>query len=125
MKEIIKTKNAPKAIGPFSQAVKSGGLLFVSGQTPFKADGKGIISDNIEDQTRQCLNNIKEILKAADSSLGHVVKTTVFTTNLGQFDRINEVYKEFFTEDLPARVCVEVSRLPGDAKIEIEVIAVI
>jgi len=125
MKEIIKTSKAPEAIGPYSQAVKENGLVFVSGQIPYQPDTMTLISEDIEEQTRQSLENIKEVLKAADLSLNQVVKTTIFTTDLDQFDRINRVYGEFFPENPPARACVEVSRLPGDVKVEIEAVAVV
>jgi 2-iminobutanoate/2-iminopropanoate deaminase len=125
MKEIIKTPKAPEAIGPYSQAVKENGLVFVSGQIPYQPDTMTLISEDIEEQTRQSLENIKEVLKAADLSLNQVVKTTIFTTDLDQFDRINRVYGEFFPENPPARACVEVSRLPGNVKVEIEAVAVV
>jgi 2-iminobutanoate/2-iminopropanoate deaminase len=125
MKEIIKTPKAPEAIGPYSQAVKENGLVFVSGQIPYQPDTMTLISEDIEEQTRQSLENIREVLKAADLSLNQVVKTTIFTTDLDQFDRINRVYGEFFPENPPARACVEVSRLPGNVKVEIEAVAVV
>jgi 2-iminobutanoate/2-iminopropanoate deaminase len=125
MKEIIKTPKAPEAIGPYSQAVKENGLVFVSGQIPYQPDTMTLISEDIEEQTRQSLENIREVLKAADLSLNQVVKTTIFTTDLDQFDRINKIYGEFFPENPPARACVEVSRLPGNVKVEIEAVAVV
>lgn len=125
IKEIIKTGKAPGAIGPYSQAVKTDDLIFVSGQIPFTAENRELISDNIEEQTRQVLKNIKEILEAAGVSLSRVVKTTIFTRDLDQFDAVNEIYAEFFKEEYPARTFVEVSRLPRNAKIEIEAIAML
>jgi 2-iminobutanoate/2-iminopropanoate deaminase len=123
-REIIKTKNAPEAIGPYSQAVKSGNLLFVSGQVPVNpATGK--ISEDFKGQTRQSLDNLKAILLAAGTDLSRVLKTTVFLQNLDDFSTMNEIYQEYFTKEPPARSTIEVSRIPRGASIEIEAIAVI
>lgn len=123
MKEIIKTDSAPAAIGPYSQAVKTGNLLFVSGQIALDPETMELVSDDVQEQTRQALKNIKAVLEAAGSGLDKVVKATVFISDMDEFGRVNEVYAEFFKEDPPARACVEVSRLPKDVKVEIEVIA--
>lgn len=118
----INTEKSPQAIGPYSQGIISGNLIFVSGQIPLDADGK-LVSDDIQEQTRQCLRNISHILEEAGSSLEKVIKTTIYLVDMDDFARVNEVYAGFFTEPYPARSCVEVSSLPRDVKIEIEVIA--
>lgn len=118
----IKTKNAPSAIGPYSQAIKVGNLIITSGQIPFTAEGK-LVSDDIKDQTRQSLTNIKKILEEAGLSMDKIVKCTLFIQDMNEMAAINEVYQEFFTEPYPARSAVEVARLPKDVKIEIEAIA--
>ena len=124
VKEVISTKNAPGAIGPYSQAIKKDKYIFVSGQLPVNPQ-TGEMAEDIKEQTKQSLNNVKEILEAAGSSLEDVVKTTVFLKDLSNFTKVNEVYGEFFTENYPARCCVEVSKLPKDAGVEIEVIAIL
>jgi len=118
----INTEKSPQAIGPYSQGIISGNLIFVSGQIPLDAKGE-LVSNDIQEQTRQCLKNISHILKEAGSSLAKVVKATIYITDMEDFPRVNEVYAGFFTEPYPARSCVEVSRLPRDVKVEIEVIA--
>ncbi|NLJ84140.1 MAG: RidA family protein [Halanaerobiaceae bacterium] len=118
----INTEKSPQAIGPYSQGIISGNLIFVSGQIPLDAKGE-LVSNDIQEQTRQCLENISHILKEAGSSLAKVVKATIYITDMEDFPRVNEVYAGFFTEPYPARSCVEVSRLPRDVKVEIEVIA--
>ncbi|PNR90745.1 endoribonuclease L-PSP [Petrotoga sp. HWH.PT.55.6.1] len=118
----IKTKNAPSAIGPYSQAIKIGNLIITSGQIPFTAEGK-LVSDDIKDQTRQSLTNIKKILEETGLSMDKIVKCTLFIQDMNEMAAINEVYQEFFTEPYPARSAVEVARLPKDVKIEIEAIA--
>jgi 2-iminobutanoate/2-iminopropanoate deaminase len=123
-REIIKTDKAPEAIGPYSQAVKYGNLLFVSGQVPFnRAAGK--ISGGIEEQTRQSLENLKAILTASGTSLNNVLKTTVFLKNMDNFNAMNGVYKEYFPNDPPARSTIEVARIPRDSMVEIEAIAAV
>lgn len=123
-KEIIATKNAPAAIGPYSQAVRVGGMLFISGELGIDpANGK--LLKGFEEQTEQALENLKAILEAAGSSLDKVVKTTVFLKNMDNFDSMNRIYEKYFPKDCPARCCVEVSKLPKDAEIEIEVIATV
>jgi len=119
-----KFKKSPAAIGPYSQAIKIDNLIFTSGQIPFTAEGK-LVSDDVEEQTRQSLNNIKNILEEAGTDLDNVVKCTVFISNMDEFGLVNKVYQEFFSEPYPARSTVEVARLPKDVKVEIEAIAVI
>ncbi len=121
-KEIIKTEKAPKAVGPYSQAVKIGNFLFISGQLPINPS-TGEIKGDIKIQTRQTLENIKSILSSADMSLQDIVKTTVFLQDLNDFNSMNEVFQEYFANDPPARACVEVSKIPKGALIEIESIA--
>lgn len=122
MKEIIETIKAPAAIGPYSQAVKAGGFVFVSGQLPVNA-AKGEAPEGIEAQTKQCLDNIKAVLRSADLDMNHIVKTTIFLKDMGKFVQMNEVYASYFNSECPARSTVEVSRLPKDMMIEIEAIA--
>ena len=122
-KETVFTNKAPEAIGPYSQAIKIGSLVFTSGQIPLDPVTGKLISDDIIDQTSQVLKNLEEVLKAAGSSLQKVIKTTIFIQNMEDFGLINEVYGRFFAENPPARSTVEVSRLPKDVKIEIEAIA--
>lgn len=124
-KEIINTSNAPSAIGPYSQGVKVGNMLFVSGQIPVDPINNEI-PKTIEEQTKQSLENVKAILKEARIDLNSVVKTTVFLTDLNDFVKMNEVYAKYFDGEIkPARAAVEVSRLPKDVKVEIEAIAII
>lgn len=124
MNEIIATTNAPGAIGPYSQAVKTaGGMLFVSGQIPLVPATGVVVEGGIVEQTTQVLENLKAIVTAAGYTLSDVVKTTVYITNMGDFGKVNEIYGKYFTENCPARVCVEVSKLPKDVLVEIDVIA--
>ena len=123
-KEVIFTEKAPKAIGPYSQAIKSGNLLFISGQVPVNPT-TGELTGDIKVQTRQVLENLKSILVAAGASTADVVKTTVFLKNLDDFNVINKIYNEYFFKDAPARSTIEVLRIPRGALIEIEAIAVI
>ena len=123
MKQIIATENAPKAVGPYSQAVEVNGTLYISGQIPVvPADGS--VPEKIEDQTRQSLKNIGAILEAAGMTYDNVVKTTVLLDDIANFAAANAVYAEFFTGDKPARACFQVAALPMGVKIEIEAIAV-
>lgn len=124
MKKIINTTKAPGAIGPYSQAVEVNGTLYVSGQIPFVPETMTIISDDVKEQTRQSLENIKAILEETGYTLKDVVKAGVFIKDMNDFVAINEVYAEYLGEVKPARACVEVARLPRDAKVEIEVIAI-
>jgi 2-iminobutanoate/2-iminopropanoate deaminase len=123
-KIIINTKNAPKAIGPYSQAIIVGNLLFTSGQIPIDPVTGKIVDDNVKNATNQCLKNIGEILVEAKSSFDKVIKTTVFIKNMKDFSDVNEVYASYFKDKEPARSCVEV-KLPKDALVEIEVIAIV
>ena len=118
----VQTEKAPQAIGPYSQAIETGDMIFTSGQIPLTPDGK-LVEGGIEAQTRQVLENVKAVLHAAKSGLEHVVKTTIFLQDMNQFQIVNEIYGEYFSEHQPARSCVEVSCLPKDVLIEIEVIA--
>ncbi len=124
MNKVISTKRAPQAIGPYSQAIQAaGGLIFVSGQIPLVPETGEIVAGGIEAQATQVLNNLQAILEAAGSKLENVVKTTVYIKNIGDFAAVNAIYAKYFTENCPARVCVEVSNLPKAALIEIDVIA--
>ncbi|HZX49372.1 MAG TPA: RidA family protein [Nitrospirota bacterium] len=123
VKKTLSTKKAPAAIGPYSQAVRFGKFLFISGQIPINPDTNETVKGSIEDQTTQVISNIKAILESAGMDLGDVVKTTLFLKSLEDFDKVNNVYKIYFKDNPPARSTVEVSRLPKDADIEIEAIA--
>lgn len=120
MKE-IKTNNAPQAIGPYSQAIQCGNLLFTSGQIPIIPE-TGELAEGLEAQAHQVFKNIKNLIEAAGSSIDNVVKTTVFIKDMNDFAKINEIYAEYFTEPYPARSCVEVARLPKDVSLEVETI---
>lgn len=124
MKKIINTTKAPSAIGPYSQAVEVNGTLYVSGQIPFVPETMTVVSDDVKEQTRQSLENVKAILEEAGYTLNDVVKAGVFIKDMNDFAAINEVYSEYLGDVKPARACVEVARLPRDVKVEIEVIAV-
>ena len=124
MKKIISTSEAPGAIGPYSQAIRSGSFLFCSGQIPLDPTSGQIVPGDIATQTRRVLDNIAAILRAEDLTFDHVVKTTIFLTNLGDFQTVNEIYGSYFKHDPPARSTVEVSALPKGVNVEIEVIAV-
>ncbi|KQL44800.1 hypothetical protein AN963_25920 [Brevibacillus choshinensis] len=123
MMKVISTDNAPKAIGPYSQAVRVDDFLFLSGQIPIIPETNEMVEDNIILQTQQVLKNMKAILEAENFSLEHIVKTTVFIKDLNHFSAMNEEYSRFMGDHRPARSTVEVNRLPKDALIEIEVIA--
>jgi 2-iminobutanoate/2-iminopropanoate deaminase len=127
MKEIIRTADAPAAVGPYSQAVKSTcvSMIFCSGQIALDPKSGGIVGKTSAQQAEQVLKNLKAVLAAAGAELRSVVKTTVYLANMDDFAAVNEVYARFFTSDLPARVAVEVSRLPKDVKVEIDAIAVV
>ena len=124
MKQVIQTNNAPQAIGPYSQAILANDTLYVSGQIPVIPATGAIVSDNVEDQARQVMENVKAVVEAAGLTLDNVVKTSVFIKNMDDFAKINAVYSEYFKENCPARACVEVARLPKDVLIEMEAIAV-
>ncbi len=122
-KTVISTAAAPAAIGPYSQAIRTADLLFVSGQIPLDPATGQLLAGDVRLQTRQVLKNLAAILEAGGSSLSRVVKTTVYLRDLGEFAAMNEVYAEFFGEQPPARATVQVARLPRDAAVEIEVVA--
>lgn len=119
----VATEQAPKAIGPYAQAVKVNGLVYTSGQIPLQTDGE-IAGTTIEEQTNQVFENLKAVLAEANSSLTQVVKATVFIKDMNEFGALNEVYAKHFGDHTPARSTVEVARLPKDVKVEIEVVAV-
>ncbi len=121
-KKAIKTSKAPGAVGPYSQGIRAGDLIFVSGQLPANAEGVLII-DDIAAATRHSLENVHAVLSAAGAQMNDVVKATVFLTDMGDFSAMNKVYGEFFSDPFPARACIEVAALPKGAKVEIEVIA--
>ena len=123
MRQVIATDTAPKAIGPYSQAIRSAGLLFLAGQIPLDPASMQLVEGDIAKQTERVLENIKAILTAAGSSLDRVVKTTVFLKDMNEFAAMNEVYGRYFPQNAPARSTVEAARLPRDARIEVEVIA--
>jgi 2-iminobutanoate/2-iminopropanoate deaminase len=124
MKKIISTSEAPGAIGPYSQAMRTGSFLFCSGQIPLDPKSGQIVSGDIAAQTRRVMDNVAGILKAEGLTFDSVVKTTIFLTNLGDFQTVNEVYGSYFKQDPPARSTVQVSALPKGANVEIEVIAI-
>ena len=123
MKDIIQTKDAPAAIGPYSQAVRAGEFLFASGQIPLDPQTGQFVAGGVAEQTEQVLRNLQAVLAAASLSLAQVVKTTVFLADMEDFTAMNEVYGRYFTEQPPARATVQAARLPRDARVEIEVIA--
>ena len=122
-KQVIKTDNAPEAIGPYSQGIIVGDFVYTSGQIPINPK-TGIMETDIKLATKQSIENIKEILEEVGTSLENVIKTTIFLKDLNDFNVVNEVYATYFNENNPARSCVEVARLPKDAVIEIEAIAI-
>jgi 2-iminobutanoate/2-iminopropanoate deaminase len=125
VREAVSTALAPKAIGPYSQGIKAGSLLFVSGQVPLDPATGQIVGGDIAAQTHRVFQNIGEILKAGGDSFDQVVRTTVFLADMDDFAAMNEVYATYFTSPAPARATVQVSRLPKDARVEIDVIAAI
>ena len=122
--EIISTELAPKALGPYSQAIRAGGFIFCSGQIPIDPAVNAVTATTIEAQTRQAITNLRNVLEAAGSGLDKVVKTTVFISDMNNFAALNAVYAELFGDAKPARSCVEVARLPKDVMVEIEAVAV-
>ena len=124
-KEIISTENAPQAIGPYSQAVKAGNLMFISGQIPLDPETGDLASQSIEDQAKQVLENVKSICEAAGCSLDDIVKISIFLTDLSNFAVVNDMMKEYFSKPYPARATVEVSGLPLGVNVEIEAIVLI
>ena len=125
MKEIISTEKAPGAIGPYSQAIKAGGMVFCSGQIPLDPATGEFVSDDVAEQTHQVFRNLTAVLEAAGTDLNGVVKTTVFLADMNDFAAMNAVYGEYFVDNKPARATVQAARLPRDAKVEIECIAVV
>jgi len=125
MKEVVTTDRGPKPIGPYSQAVKANGFLFLSGQVALDPKTGEITGNDIRQQTERVLENVKGILEAAASNLHHVVKTTVFLKDMNEFPAMNEIYARYFTAAPPARSTVQVARLPKDALVEIEVVAAV
>ncbi|WP_202903562.1 RidA family protein [Neofamilia massiliensis] len=121
--KILHTDKAPAAVGPYCQAVQVGDMIFTSGQLAIDPANGNLINDDIEKATRRSLDNVKAILEEAGSSLEKVVKTTIFLDDMDNFARVNEVYGEYFSDHKPARSCIQVARLPKDAIVEIEVIA--
>ena len=124
-RSVVSTNKAPSAIGPYSQAVKTDSMVYVSGQLAFDPATGELITDDIKTETRQAMRNLKTILEAAGSSLEKVVKTTLFIKNMDDFPLVNEVYGEFFSDNYPARACVEVARLPRDANFEVEAVSLL
>jgi len=120
MKKIISSQKAPAAIGPYSQAVKAGNLVYTSGMLPIDPSSGQIVEGDIKAQTEQVLKNLLEVFKASGACANDVIKTTVYLKDMNDFAQMNEVYKKYFTENFPARTCVEVARLPKDALVEIE-----
>ena len=125
MIDVVSTENAPGAIGPYSQAIKTNGLVFCSGQIPIDPSTGEFVSTEVSEQTEQVLKNLSEVLLAAGTSLAKVVKTTVFLADMGDFAEMNEVYGRYFSDNKPARATVQAARLPKDARVEIDCIAVI
>jgi 2-iminobutanoate/2-iminopropanoate deaminase len=123
MIETVSTGNAPKALGPYSQALKAGGFVWCSGQIPVNPATNTVEAVTVEEQTRQAITNLASVLDAAGSSLSQVVKTTVYLKDMNDFAAVNGVYADLFGEVKPARSCVEVSRLPKDVKVEIDCVA--
>ncbi len=123
MKRIISTTMAPAAVGPYSQAVEKNGCLFISGQIPLKPGSSEIEIESVSEQTKQVLDNLKNILEAANYTIEDVVKTTCYLTDMATFNEMNQVYAQYFSNNTPARATVEVGKLPKGARIEIEAIA--
>jgi len=121
--KVLNTEKAPAAVGPYSQGMQAGNFIYISGQLPLDAETKEMVKENIELATRKSLENCKAIVEAAGATLNDVVKVEIFIKDMNEFAAMNGVYSEFFTDHKPARACVEVARLPLDAKIEIQMIA--
>lgn len=122
-KESIHTEKAPAAVGPYSQGIKAGNLVFVSGQMPVNSKTGEVVEGDVTEKAKKCMENVLAILAEAGMTADNIVKATIFLTDLGDFGRVNEVYASYFKDSYPARSCVEVSRLPKDVSVEIEVIA--
>ena len=125
MKQIISTDRAPRAIGPYSQAVRAGNLVFASGQIPIDPATGEFVAGGIAEQTEQVMRNLRAVFQAAGVELSQIVKTTVFLEDMNDFTAMNEAYGRFFSENPPARATVQAARLPRDAKVEIEAIAIV
>jgi len=123
MLQVVVTDRAPRAIGPYSQAIKFNGMIFVSGQIPLDPTSNQLVTGTISEQTRRVMMNISAILQEAGSGLDKVIKTTVYIQDMNEFDQMNAVYAEFFSDNKPARATVQVARLPKDVSIEIDAIA--
>ena len=123
--ELIATKNAPGAVGPYSQAIKAGNMIYTSGQLHINPENGELIKDDIQAQTKQSLENVKAILEEGGATLEDVVKVTIFMTDISKFSLVNEIYGEYFSNHKPARSCVGVKELPLGGEIEIEAIAII
>ena len=123
MKQAIASANAPKAIGPYSQAIRAGHLVFLSGQIPLDPETGTIVEGDVAAQTRRVMDNLAAVLAAAGLSFAHVVRTTIFLADMNDFSTVNEVYGKYFAEPYPARATVQVARLPRDVRVEIDVIA--
>lgn len=123
MKKIINTAKAPQPIGPYNQAVMVNDMIFVSGQVPVNPATGKIISNDIQEQTQQVMENIKAILEEAGLTMKNIIKASIFISDMNNFGKINEIYGKYFTEEAPARECVQVARLPLDVDVEISVIA--
>ena len=124
-KKVIQTDKAPKAIGPYSQAIRTESMVYTAGQTGLEPATGELIAGGVEEQTRQVLNNIRNVLEAAGSSLEHVVKTTVFLQDMNDFTKMNSIYAEYFAENPPARSTIAVAALPKGGLVEIEAVALI
>lgn len=124
-KKYVKTENAPSAIGPYSQGIIAGNIVYTSGQLPINPSTGELLKGDIEKETIQCLKNVIAIVKEANGALEDIVKVNIYVTNIDNFSKINEIYSEYFSEHKPARSLVEVRRLPQDGNIEIEAIAII
>lgn len=124
MKKEIVTKEAPGAVGPYSQAIEVGGMLFCSGQIPLVPGSNDLIKGSVTEQTHQVMKNIAAVLKAADCSYDHIVKTTIFISDMSYFQEMNSVYESYLSKPYPARSCVAVKELPKGVDVEIEVLAV-
>ena len=123
MRDAISTDKAPSAIGPYSQAIRAGGFLFISGQVPFDPATMELVDGDIQAQTRRVMENLGAILDAAGASFDHVVKTTIFLKDMNDFAAMNEVYGSYFSDPAPARATVQAARLPKDVSVEIELVA--
>lgn len=123
MKKVIETESAPAPVGPYSQALEVDGTLFCSGQIPIVPETGDILTGDIQEQTKQVMKNAEEVLKAADYSWKDVIKSTIFLTDLGDFQKVNEIYATYFEEPFPARSCIQVAALPKGVNVEVELLA--